>query len=660
MLARTIALYLILGIILLTPIVFTSITAQTFEINKVGLFCILTTLVFIFSIISLFQSSKINRGVLTSNKYILSLIFIFLICFCLSSFFSVSPWISFWGSYARHQGLYTYLHYFSLFISVLLLQITRSDLQKIGFTVILAATLVSIYGILQFFNLDFLIATNPDEFLGRVFSTFGHPNFLGQYLIFTIPITLSFGLFFPTAKIKYLISFSFFLQFITLIFTLNRASILGITIGLFFFLIIYTHLNKKTITNRILLGLLMIIIFLPISINFLPPKWGINQLPLLNRLDIKEENLRSISSRLAIFPGVIELISQNPLGGWGPETLAYTYPRVMNQHLYLTELFYQIPDRAHNEILDTAYNLGIFGTIVLICIYLWVIIRGIKYYFLQKPDSIIALGISTAFLGAFIANQFSFPLTVHLLYFFFFLAILVTITNKPQPQSCPFHFSWLILLGVFPLVIINIYFNIQTLRADFYLKSAQTYIPKNDLPSIILHLEKAVAINPISNEYKYFLANFYQKTMAKENFEKGLSLLNIAENRNNFASEGYLLKGKLYAKLAKLELSNTAYQKALDLAPIDPKILRDWGDMLYNQKQFQLAIDKYEQLLQISPPYWQWTETNLAQKTEYEQRKHRLFFKHNPQFKQVFFFLSQAYHQIGETDKANWYWQYIK
>ena len=58
----------------------------------------------------------------------------------------------------------------------------------------LGAFIVSVYGIMQFFGIDFFSQRD----LSRVFSTFGHPNFLASYLVCSIPLTT--GLFLSARK----------------------------------------------------------------------------------------------------------------------------------------------------------------------------------------------------------------------------------------------------------------------------------------------------------------------------------------------------------------------------------------------------------------------------------------------------------------------------
>ncbi|MDA1060841.1 MAG: hypothetical protein O3B47_03540, partial [bacterium] len=51
---------------------------------------------------------------------------------------------------------------------------------------LLIGSLVALHSVLQQFGVLVLSASAMQEFLGRSFGTFGHPNFLGQFLILPI------------------------------------------------------------------------------------------------------------------------------------------------------------------------------------------------------------------------------------------------------------------------------------------------------------------------------------------------------------------------------------------------------------------------------------------------------------------------------------------
>jgi len=108
--------------------------------------------------------------------------------FVVTTITSVVPTTSIWGSYQRAQGLYTYLAY--LILGGLVATMMRTSAQRERFITLslAAATMISIYGIMQHFRLDPL--QWRDDVSIRVASTMGNPIFVAAYLIMIIPLAL--------------------------------------------------------------------------------------------------------------------------------------------------------------------------------------------------------------------------------------------------------------------------------------------------------------------------------------------------------------------------------------------------------------------------------------------------------------------------------------
>ncbi len=107
----------------------------------------------------------------------------------LSSFFSVAPYATLLGSYQRLQGIYSLLSYMTIGAGIFLYLSEPEQLGRLKHFVISTAVPISIYGILQHFNLDPVGWKGNVTF--RVSSTLGNPIFLAAYLILVVPVALS-------------------------------------------------------------------------------------------------------------------------------------------------------------------------------------------------------------------------------------------------------------------------------------------------------------------------------------------------------------------------------------------------------------------------------------------------------------------------------------
>ena len=108
--------------------------------------------------------------------------------YIISTVLSVSPAVSFFGSYQRLQGAYTTFSYVVLFFLVLDGLRTRRQLDRLVTTAILVSFPIALYGLVQHFGLDPL--PWGGDVTNRVASNMGNAIFVAAYLIMVLPLTL--------------------------------------------------------------------------------------------------------------------------------------------------------------------------------------------------------------------------------------------------------------------------------------------------------------------------------------------------------------------------------------------------------------------------------------------------------------------------------------
>lgn len=112
-----------------------------------------------------------------------------LLAYVVSTLLSLSPTVSFFGSYQRLQGLYTFSAYLVIFFLAASLLQTRTDVERAISIALVASFPVAFYGIIQHSFLD------PLPWVGdvttRVASTLGNSIFIGAFLILAIPLALA-------------------------------------------------------------------------------------------------------------------------------------------------------------------------------------------------------------------------------------------------------------------------------------------------------------------------------------------------------------------------------------------------------------------------------------------------------------------------------------
>lgn len=106
--------------------------------------------------------------------------------YIISTLFSVVPGVSWWGSYQRLQGTYSFLSYLTFFLVIIYNMRERRQLERLITFVLLTNIPIGLYGILQHNGSDPL--PWQGDVKERVTSTMGNAIFISAYLIMVVPL----------------------------------------------------------------------------------------------------------------------------------------------------------------------------------------------------------------------------------------------------------------------------------------------------------------------------------------------------------------------------------------------------------------------------------------------------------------------------------------
>jgi len=319
--------------------------------------------------------------------------------YLLSTAWSIAPSLSFWGTYVRRQGTLTNLSYMVFFFLILLLLRSRQQLNRLLTAVMLASVPAALYAVLQHWNMDPISwdLRLDLNITGRVSSVSGHPIFLAAYLVMVVPLTVAKliehfedlvtslkqggtrqkigpSLFSLTA---YLLLLG--LQMMAIAFTESRGPMLGLLVGLFFFVFLYTLLRGWMFLTLTATGLLVGGALLLVLLN-LPnlPLMDFSDSPYIGRFsNVLENESGSAQVRILIGKGVFNLLRADTLRtliGYGPETLSLVYLKYASPQLINIARHNPSVDRSHNELLDLLAMQGVAGLLV------WLLLLGSFFY----------------------------------------------------------------------------------------------------------------------------------------------------------------------------------------------------------------------------------------------------------------------------------------
>lgn len=356
--------------------------------------------------------------------------------YLLSTILSVAPRISLWGSYMRLQGTYTTFSYIVIF-SLMLSTIRRQEqVDRLCNTVILTSLPISLYGILQHYNLDSLPWSG--DVTTRVAANMGNSIFVAAYLIMATPITLaklieSFSILLKEeegtishALLAGCYTFVISVQAICIFFTQSRGPWLGLLGGLYAFMLVglislrgsisdQSPLNVRDVwralafaVGSIPVGIVPAYVFLValkrgwrwlwlawvfhtlliaafLILFNLPntPLSPLRELPYIGRLGkIFELGGGTGKVRVLIWEGALELIKASPLRtivGYGPETMHVAYNPYYPPDLAHYEARNASPDRSHNETFDALVITGVIGFVIYMFLFGSIFYYGLKW-----------------------------------------------------------------------------------------------------------------------------------------------------------------------------------------------------------------------------------------------------------------------------------------
>lgn len=178
-----------LGAIIIVPLFFNVYSARVFEPDKLT-FLRSIALVMIFAwLVKIIDGQEWKSWPPLKELWRVPLvapITILAVVYLVTTIFSITPRVSFFGSYQRLQGTYTTLSYMVVFAFVLMYLRTKAQINRLITTAIIVSVPVSLYGLIQKYGLDPL--PWGGDVTNRIASNMGNAIFVSAYIIMITPL----------------------------------------------------------------------------------------------------------------------------------------------------------------------------------------------------------------------------------------------------------------------------------------------------------------------------------------------------------------------------------------------------------------------------------------------------------------------------------------
>ena len=183
-----------LAVIFLVPLFFNPQSHQAFYLNKALLLQFLVVAMLAFWVADWMLSRTRQRQLKSKNIFCSPLhlsILVFGLLAVLATAASITPAISFWGSYFRKAGLLTLVCWILFFLIVAQQLRTKAQLFRAIYVLLASSGIVSYLGILQYFFPDVSFKLFHSAYTSRIFSTTGNALSLSAFLAMVIPFNLA-------------------------------------------------------------------------------------------------------------------------------------------------------------------------------------------------------------------------------------------------------------------------------------------------------------------------------------------------------------------------------------------------------------------------------------------------------------------------------------
>lgn len=421
--------WLSVGLLFLIPLVFSTSVQAPYSLPKFLLLLVGAALLGL--LLTIYLSRHPQALVALFRPLHVKLVVGYFLIMALTTFFSVAPRVSLFGSTTNFMGLITRLGFLVCFFGLLVgIGANEERLWKALWAMALSGGLVAAYAVAQFFGLDPMVSARTYTFqtgLGeviRVCGSLGHSNYLGNFLLYIAP--LGAGLALATQKReRVLATLITTTALLAIVFSVARGAWVGIIVGA----ICFAALEWKRLPgwrtanrNRLLRYAAMVLLAvstLALVVAFTPASRSIKE-----RVQALLTQGVQSSGRVILWRDSLKMLPAYGLTGVGAEGFRKAFLAYKSKEV--TKLSQpNNNESSHNSYLDVALSHGVLG----LALYLAIIVSTLRLLWFARlcaPSQsrrLMVTGIFCSFVAALAHNFFIFDQLTTGLYFFAFVAL---------------------------------------------------------------------------------------------------------------------------------------------------------------------------------------------------------------------------------------------
>ena len=427
------------------------------------------------------------------------LVLVFLAWVAVTTFTSIHPATAFFGKYRRFEGLLSFINYAVIYFLIMQFADRPSRVWALAKSLFWSSFVVAGYGVLQRVGLDPVQwgALPFEQF--RPFSTYGNPDLLGGFLMFSLPVALALALAETKTSMRLVYWLGFGMNVFVWIVAFTRGAWIGGAFGLVIMIVIaWRHSAKMGWIDWVPVGVTGVLGASAIARSLSNPNEVMN---FSKRLaSITSFDTGSGKTRTEIWQAAINAIKERPVFGFGADTFRLVFPTYKPVEYVKDAGYLSVADNVHNYPLQLAAGIGIPGVLLLYGVFAWAAIRSFKTVFAksQDPNRIVLGAFWAAAAGYLLQLMTGLSVTGNSFLLWVAMAVVLAPTASVVEVRAP---KWGPIAGgaVLVLIAFGVSYQFVVIAADrAYLKSRIGA----DGATRTAFAREAIRLNPFNDMYR--------------------------------------------------------------------------------------------------------------------------------------------------------------
>lgn len=493
-------------------------------------------------------------------------------------------------------------------------------------TLFVSGSIVSLYGLLEYFGIEPVTYGARSFEAGRSFATYGNPNILAGFLMFLLPVAVALALSEERTPWRVTYWIGALLAGSCLITAFTRSAWIGGAVSLV--LVVVTSVRQRVrpgTADYVMGGIGASLAALLAWHSLRADSTTMNV--VLRVKSIIRFGEGSALTRLQIWSVAAEAISKRPLFGFGLDTFRQVFATNKPAEYVAVAGPLAVEDNVHNYALQIAAETGLPGLLMLYGFFAWVLISTSRQAFAASSGRtrVLYAGVWAAVVGYLVHLFFGVSVAGTSVFLWLSLGLLLTPTARELPVVQPRRIAG---LGVAALAMLNAALlavaNVRYIAADhqYLLARAGNFSAGEKVDAT----KRAVALNPLNDQYRTWLGRGYLEWAGErlgasdgaspEAQAETLQLMKASENAFEEAIafipgeyDNYLFLANLYNNMGRV-LDRTYYEEAIKAADRGIAVAK-YGVAVRAEKARALeglgqtgdAIRELQYALELAPSY---------------------------------------------------------